>query len=73
MQKDEDSDLQVASELMSLVLDAFAESWDTAGMIVSNQRLFRETESRPITRIVCQRHLWLYEHIAGYPGADPAY
>ena len=32
VQTDEDSDLQVAGELMSLVLDAFAESWDTAGM-----------------------------------------
>ena len=37
---------------MSLVLDAFAESWDNAGMTVSNQRLFRETELRPITSIV---------------------
>ena len=57
---------------MSLVLDAFAGSWDTAGMTVSNQRLFHETDSRPITSIVRQRQLRLYGHVARYPEADPA-
>ena len=38
----------------------------------SNQRLFRETDSRPITSIVCQRQLRLYGHVARYPEADPA-
>ena len=58
---------------MSLVLDAFAGSWDTVGMtFVSNQRLFRETDSRPITSIVRQRQLRLYGHVARYPEADPA-
>ena len=40
---------------------------------VSNQGLFRETDSRPITRVVRQRQLGLYGHVAGYPEADPAY
>ena len=40
---------------------------------VSNQRLLRETESRPITSIVCQRQLRLYGHVARYPEADPAH
>ena len=39
---------------------------------VSNQRLLHETESRPITSIVCQHQLWLYAHVARYPEADPA-
>ena len=34
---------------------------------VSNQRLLRETESRPITSIVHQRQLRLYGHVARYP------
>ena len=57
---------------MSLVLDAFAGSWDTAGMTVSNQRLFHETDLRPITNTVRQRQLRLYGHVARYPEADPA-
>ena len=57
---------------MPLVLNAFAGSWDTAGMTVSNQRLFRETDLRPITSIVRQRQLRLYGHVARYPEADPA-
>ena len=57
---------------MSLVLDAFAGSWDTVGMTVSNQGLFHETDSRPITSIVLQRQLRLYGHVAWYPETDPA-
>ena len=34
---------------------------------VSNQRLFRKTESRPITSIVHQQQLRLYGHVARYP------
>ena len=40
---------------------------------VSNQRLLRETESRPITSIVCQRQLRLYGHVTRYPEADSAH
>ena len=40
--------------------------------VVSNQRLIRETESRPITSIVHQSQLWLYWHVARYSEADPA-
>ena len=40
---------------------------------MSNQRLFRETDSRPITSIVRQRQLQLYGHVARYPKADPIY
>ena len=40
---------------------------------VPNQRLFRETDLRTITSIVCQRQLQLYGHVARYPEADPAY
>ena len=57
---------------MSLVLGAFAGSWDTAGMTMSSQQLFPETDSRPITSIVRQRQLRLYGHVARYPEADPA-
>ena len=39
---------------------------------VSNQRLFRETEARPIINIFNQRQLRLYEHVACYPETDPA-
>ena len=39
---------------------------------VLNQRLLRETESRSIVSIVCQRHLRLYGYVARYPEADPA-
>ena len=39
---------------------------------VSNQRLLRETESRPITSIVYQCQLRLYGYVAHYPEADPA-
>ena len=38
---------------------------------VSNQQLLCGTESRYITSIVCQHHLWLYAHVAHYPEADP--
>ena len=58
---------------MSLVINAFAVIWGIAGMTVSNQRLIRETESRPITSIVRQRYLRLYGHVARYPVALPAY
>ena len=58
---------------MALVLDAFAGSWDTAGMTLSYQRLFRETDSRPITSIVRQCQLRRYGQVARYPKADPAY
>ena len=54
-------------KLMSLVLDAFVGSWDTA---VSNHQLLRETYSRPITNIVVQCQLRLYGHVARYPEAD---
>ena len=40
---------------------------------VSNQQLFRETDSRPISSIVRQRQLRLYGHVARYPEANPAY
>ena len=40
---------------------------------VANQRLFRETDSRPITSIVRQHQLRLYGHVARYLEADPAY
>ena len=39
---------------------------------VSNEWLYRETDSRPITSIVRQRQLRLYGHVARYPEADPA-
>ena len=39
---------------------------------VSNQRLFCETESRPITSIGSQHQLRLYRHEARYLEADPA-
>ncbi|KAG0716212.1 putative uncharacterized transposon-derived protein F52C9.6 [Chionoecetes opilio] len=44
--------------------------WDD---YMSNQRLHRETESRPITCIVCQRQLRLYGHVARYPETDPSH
>ena len=56
---------------MSLVINAFAVSWDVVLMTVSNQRLLCETESRLITSIVHQRQLQLYGHVARYPEADP--
>ena len=40
---------------------------------VSDQRLFRWTDSGPITSIVRQRQLRFYGHVARYPEADPAY
>ena len=40
---------------------------------VSNQRLFCETDMRPITSRVHQRQLQLYGHVAHYLEADPAY
>ncbi len=59
---------------MSLVIDAFAESWGYRwDDFVSNQRLLRETDSRPITYIVRQRQLRLYGHVARYPYVDPAH
>ena len=53
---------------MCLVLDAFAGSWDTAGMT-----LCQISDSRPINSMVRQRQLRLYGHVARYPKADPAY
>ena len=44
--------------------------WDD---YVSNQRLLRETGSRPITCIVRQRQLRLYGHVARFPEVDPAH
>ncbi|KAG0710593.1 putative uncharacterized transposon-derived protein F52C9.6 [Chionoecetes opilio] len=44
--------------------------WDD---YVSNQRLYREAESRPITCIVRQRQLRLYGHVARYPETDPSH
>ena len=40
---------------------------------VSNQQLFRETDSRPITTIVHQQKLRLYGHVAHFMETDPAY
>lgn len=43
---------------------------------VSNQRLHREIESRPITNIVCQRQLWLaYMHgqVPRFQKTDPTH
>ena len=56
---------------MSLVLDAFAGSWDTAGMTLCQ---ISDCSVRPIRRlsIVRQRQLRLYGHVARYPEADPA-
>ena len=58
---------------MSLVINAFAVSWGISKVTVLNQRLLRETKSRPITSIVRQCQLWLYEYVARYPEADPAF
>lgn len=58
---------------MSLVLNAFTASWDTTGMAVSNQQLFRETDLSPITSIVHGCKLRLYGHVAHHPDDDPAY
>ena len=41
--------------------------------LVSNQRLFRETDLRPINDIFHQCQLRLYGHMARYPEADPAW
>ena len=38
---------------------------------VSNQRLLRDSDLRPITSIVRQYNLRLYRHVAPYPNADP--
>ena len=40
---------------------------------VTNQRLLRETETRPITNRVEQRQLRLFGHVARLPEADPAH
>ena len=40
---------------------------------VSNQRLFRETDSRPITSQIEERQLRLYGHVARLPEDDPAH
>ena len=40
---------------------------------VTNQRLLREAESRPITCLVRQRQLQLYGHVARLPEVDPAH
>ena len=41
-------------------------------MTLSNLRLLSETESRPITTIVCQHRVCLYGHVARYPESDLA-
>ncbi len=40
---------------------------------ISHQRLLRETESKPVTSIVCERQLRLYGHVARIPDVDPAH
>ena len=45
---------------MSLVTNAFTESWGIAGMTLSYRQLFR------------QHQLQLHGHVARYPEADPA-
>ena len=55
---------------MSLILSASAESLGISGITLSHQRLLRETESRPVTSIVCQCQLQLHGHVACYPEAD---
>ena len=58
---------------MSLVISAFfSESCGIAGMTVSNQRLFCESESRPNSSIVRQRELRLYWYVARFPETDSA-
>ncbi len=58
---------------ISFVPSAFAGSWGTTGMILSNQRLLHETEWRPVTTIVRERQLRLYGHVARLPDVDPAH
>ena len=60
---------------MFLVLhvDAFAGSWDTAGMTLCQISDCSDTDLRPITSIDPQRQLRLYGHVPRYPEADPAY
>ena len=41
--------------------------------LVSNERLLRETDSRPITCTVRQRQLRLYGHAARLPAVNPAH
>ena len=43
--------------------------WDD---FVSNEQLYREIDSRPITGIVLKRQLRLYGHVARYPVTDPS-
>lgn len=40
---------------------------------VSNQRILRETDSRPITSLIRERQLQLYGHVARFPEDDPTY
>ena len=40
---------------------------------VSNERLLRETDSRHVTSIICERQLRLYGHVARFPEIDPAH
>ena len=40
---------------------------------VTNERLLRETESRPITCLVRQRQLQFYGHVARFKDVDPAH
>ncbi len=40
---------------------------------VSNHRLLRETDSRPIICIVRERQLRVHGHVARYPEVDPAH
>lgn len=44
--------------------------WDD---FVSNERLYHETESRPVISIVRERQLRLYGHVARFPDVDPTH
>ncbi len=87
VQKDKDSDLQVACsfELMygcetwtlnsdlKRRIDAFDNKCLRWYDFVSNRRLLRETDSRPITCTVPERQLWLYGHMAHHPEVNAAH
>ena len=47
---------------MSLVLDAFAGSWDTAGMTLCQISDYSVRQIRGLLLVVCQRQLRLYGH-----------
>lgn len=61
------------NRLMPLVINAFAESRYIAGITLSNRRLLREADSRPIIFIVRERQIRLYWHETRYPEADTAH